>query len=367
MRLTIPQDRFADALGTVSRAVSPKNTIPALAGVHVRATPGRLLLRATDLELAIERTVEAEVHEPGEAILPARYLADLVRKIPFGDVDLEVKDGQPVATVRWGKSHYTIHGFPAADFPDIPAVSGPSFRVDRGAFRELIRQTAFAAAQEEARPYLKGVFLTLAGSELLGVATDSIRIATTRVPADNPENQSLQVIVPGRSLQELARLLAGAEEEEPLRVSAQPNQVSFDLGAIRVISRLLEGQYPDVLRLIPTSYPTRARLDRSQFLEAIDRAQVLSRDGSLRFSVGPEQLVITGATPEVGQVYEEVPLVLEGDPLDIGFNARYLTEGLRAMDDREFWFEFSGSRNPARIRPAEGEGYVYVVLPLVTF
>lgn len=366
MHLIVSQETFSDALGTVTRAVSLKNTIPVLSGVHLHATAEGLLLRATDLELAIEERVEANVLVPGEVILPARYLADLVRRIPFGDIDLELAADQPVASLRWGKSHYTIHGFPAADFPDIPASEGSSFTVLPSALRDLIRRTAFAASSDDARPFLKGVLLTLQGAELSAVATDSVRIAHARILADNPENLSLQTLVPGRSLQELSRLL-GTAGDAPVRIAAQGNQVFFDLGAVRVISRLLEGQYPDVLRLIPTHYPTRVRLEKDVFLEAIDRAQVLSRDGSIRLAVGPETLTITAVAPEVGQVYEEIGLVLEGDPLEIGFNARYLAEGLRVLEDREFWLEFSGSRNPARIRPAEEDGYVYVVLPLVTF
>lgn len=271
------------------------------------------------------------------------------------------------ATLRWQKSQYLIHGFAAEQFPHIPEPdAGSTFTVSQSHLRDVLRQTAFAAAHDETRPYLTGAHLTVRGDELAAVATDSVRIAHSKTQVQNPAGVLVQAIVPGRSLHELARVLAGDAAAET-QVAVAANQIFFDLGHLRVISRLLDGQYPDVLRLIPQHYSTRARVATDLFLEAVERASLLSREGAIKLGLSPGLLTITANTPEVGQVYEELPIDLSGDPLEIGFNARFLMEGLRALEDQEFSFEFSGSRNPSRISPANGGGFLYVVLPLITY
>ncbi|MFO7171743.1 MAG: DNA polymerase III subunit beta [Bacillota bacterium] len=368
MRAIVPQETLAEALSTVSKAVSSKSTIPVLSGVLLEARSDHLLLRATDLELAIEASAAAQVQAEGSIVLPAKLLTDLIRRIPFGDLEIAVDPGHYTATIRWGRSQYLLHGFPADQFPQIPQPGDEShFIVSQPALRDLIRQTSFAAAHDETRPYLTGVYITLSGEQLSGVATDSVRIAHTWVPARNPQHLSVQAIVPSRSLNELARVLSTDPEAEA-RVAITGNQAFFDLGSVRVISRLLEGQYPDVLRLIPQSYGTRATLNKEQFLEAVERAALTTKDGAIKLEVGPDAMVIRANTPEVAQVQEELPLTLEGDPLEIGFNARYLIEGLKVLDDPDFLFEFSGSRNPSRISGTTGTShYLYVVLPLITY
>lgn len=367
MKIIVAQETLAEALSTVSKAVSAKNTIPVLSGIFLQAREDTLFLRATDLELAMESSAKVQVVQEGTIVLPARYLTDLVRRIPFGDIELSVDTRNYTATLRWQKSQYLIHGFPAEQFPHIPDPDAAStFTVSQPLLRDVLRQTAFAAAHDETRPYLTGVHITLRGEELSAVATDSVRIAHSRTRVQNSGGVAAQAIVPGRSLTELARVLSG-EPADNVQISVSANQVFFDLGNLRVISRLLEGQYPDVMRLIPQQYSAKARIAKDQFLEAIERASLISKDSAIKLGISQGLLTITANTPEVGQVYEEVPIDLQGDPLEIGFNARFLMEGLRVLDDQEFLFEFSGNRNPSRVSPAGSGGFLYVVLPLITY
>lgn len=367
MHLIVEQETFAAALTTVSKAVSAKNTIPALSGVLLRARQDTLMLQATDLELAMQSSAPAQVLEEGAIVLPARYLTDLVRRIPFGQIELSVDRHNYTATLRWQKSQYMIHGFPPDQFPHIPEPDVSSlFTISQSLLREVLRQTAFAAAHDETRLYLTGVHLTIRGTELLAVATDSARIAHSRAHIQNPAGVAAQAIVPSRSLHELVKVLSG-EPGDDARIAVTANQIFFDLGNLRVISRLLEGQYPDVLRLIPHQYATRVKVARDQFLEAIERAALITKDSAVKLGITPGLLTITANTPEVGQVYEEVPIELSGDPLDIGFNARLLMDGLKVMVDQEFTFEFSGNRHPSRITSAGDEAFLYVVLPLITY
>jgi len=368
VKIIISQEALSAALGIVSRAVSSKNTIPVLSGIYLAAKGEQLTLRATDLELAIESSAPCRVETEGEIVLPARYFGDLVRRIPFGDLQLSADLRNYTATVRWGKSEYVIHGFAADQFPTIPDIDGAStFQVRQVVLRDLLRQTTFAAGHDESKPWLTGVFFKLREDRLTGTSTDGVRIAHAEAEALNPEQSSFAVIVPSRSLSELTRLLS-ADEEALATVSVTPNQIFFDLGTIRVISRLLEGQYPDVLRLVPQHYPTEVILSRTEFLEAIERAALIARDGAIKLGVGEGRVTITSNTPEVGHVYEEVPASsFTGDPLDIGFNSRFLMEFLKVVEAAEIRFQCSGSRNPARLQPVENAHFTYVVLPLITY
>lgn len=368
MKITITQEGLSSALGLVAKAVSTKNTIPVLSGIYLSARDGLLSLRATDMELAIESSVACQVETAGEVVLPARYLTDLVRKIPYGNIELSVDLRNFTATVRWGKSQYVIHGFSAEQFPTLPDTEGAStFVASQVLLKDLLRQTTFAAGHDESKPWLTGVLFKLRENRLNGTATDGVRIAYAEADADNPGGHSFSIIIPSRSLNELTRLLSG-EAADAARIAVTSNQVFFDLGRVRVISRLLEGQYPDVMRLVPQSYPTEITINRSELMDAIERAALIAKDGAVKIGLNDGRITITSNTPEVGQVYEEVPAGhLVGDPLDIAFNSKFLVDFLKVLEEPEFRFNCSGSRNPVRLQPVSNGHFVYVVLPLITF
>lgn len=368
MKITISQEALNSTLSLVSKAVSTKNTIPVLSGVHLSARSDVLTLRATDMELAIESSTPCKVAEEGEIVLPSRYLTDLVRRIPFGDIELSADLRNYTATVRWGKSQYVIHGFSADQFPSVPDTEGASsFTASQVLLKDLLRQTTFAAGHDESKPWLTGVLFKLRENRLTGTATDGVRIAYSETDAENPQGHSFSVIIPSRSLNELTRLLS-ADAADTSRIAVTANQIFFDLGKVRVISRLLEGQYPDVMRLVPQSYPTEINLSRAEFMEAIERAALIAKDGAVKVGLTDQRITITSNTPEVGQVYEEVPAgTLLGDPLDIGFNSKFLIDYLKVLEEPEFCFQCSGSRNPARLHPVGNTRFVYVVLPLITY
>lgn len=367
VKLKVSQDDLANALGVVSRAVSSKNAIPVLSGIYLAAKNAGLILRATDLELEMDSTIPAQVSEEGAIVLPARYLTDLIRHIPFGDIEITTDDSNFTATLRWGKSHYVIHGFQPDQFPYLPEADGDTtLELKQSLLRDVLRQTVFAASHDEARPYLTGVHFVLRGNDLLAEATDGARIAFVRTPVDNRAGLELNVIIPTRSLNELGRILSD-KDTDTLHLSLKANHAFFDLGGIKVATRLLDGQYPDLMRLVPQSYPSGVTLAKGNFTDACERAALIATDSGIKLSFTPSLLTITANAPEVGQVYDEIPAALQGPPVDIGFNTRYLIEGLKALSAQEFLFELSGSRNPARIRSTNGDGYVYIVLPLITY
>lgn len=368
MRITISQESLNSTLSIVSKAVSTKQTVAVLSGIHMSARDGLLTLRATDMELAIASSAPCQVVDEGEIVLPSRYLTDLVRRIPFGDIEIAADSRNFTASVRWGKSQYVIHGYSPEQYPDVPEIDeAATFTASQEMLRDLLRQTTFSAGHDESKPWLTGVFFKLRENRLSGTSTDAARIAHAETSADNPAGHSFSIIIPSRSLIELTRLLS-TEAKATARIAVSANQVFFDLGGVKVISRLLDGQYPDVMRLVPQSYPTEVTASRTEFLEAIERAALMARDGAVKIGLGEGRITITSNSPEVGQVYEEVPAGrLVGEPLDIGFNSKYLIDYLKVLEEAEFRFQCSGSRNPARLQPVSNSQFIYVVLPLITF
>lgn len=368
MKIVIAQDALNAALSTVAKAVSTKNTIPVLSGILLSARGETLTLRATDMELSIGSSGPAQVLQEGEIVLPARYLSDLVRRIPFGDLELTADYRNFTATLRWGKSSYVIHGFQAEQFPSLPEIDETSvFTASQSLLRDFLRQTSFACAHDESKPWLTGVLFTLRDDKLTGVATDGSRIAYREAQVENTAGHHFSVIVPSRSLNELTRLLS-SESADNARICVTANQVFFDLGNVRIISRLLEGQYPDVMRLIPQNYPTQITANKADFLDAIERAALIAQHGAVKIGLTSGKITITSNTPEVGQVYEEVSAGdIQGDPLDIGFNSKLIIDCLKVLDDSQFRFQCSGSRLPARLQPVDDSNFIYVVLPLISY
>lgn len=371
MKFTASQADLSYGLQTVAKAVSTKNTLPILSGILVKGDGNRLNLTATDLEIGIECMVSAQVAEEGSIVLPARYLTEIVRKIPAAAVEVEVDPRNYTAVLRWDRSQYTIHGFSPEQFPFLPrATQDAGYKLPQNVLRNMIRQTAFAVSHDETRPILTGAQMTLRDGHCQLLATDGVRIAyrRTALPESSQGGQSSSLVLPGRTLSELSRLLA-ANDEDTVGISVTPTQAFFDLGDVRLVSRLLEGQYPDVLRLVPQSYSTSLTLSAQQLHDACERASLIARDGSgaIKLGIDPERVTITSSTPEVGQVYEEVAASVQGDPLEIGLNPRFVMDGLKALDSDQLLFEFSGNRTPSRMKPQDRDDFLYVVLPIVVW
>lgn len=369
MLFTVHQSDFAQAVATAAKAVSTRNTLPILSGILLKAEGSTLQLTATDLEIGIEVRIPAQIEQAGQVVLPARYLTEIVRRIPDETVRVEIDPRNFTAVLRWGKSQYTIHGNDAEQFPYLPEPAGPDgYRIDQALLRHLIRQTAFAVAHDESRPILAGAQFRFAPPDLQVIATDGVRIAYRRGKLQTESTEAREVVIPGRTLNELSRLL-GADADAMVTIRLTDSQAFFEMDGLRLVSRLLEGQYPDVLRLIPQNYSTRLQLPTQEFFESCERAALIARDGNnaIKLDIQPDRLVITSSVPEVGQVYEELAATMSGEPLEIGLNPRFLTEGLRVLDAEEFVFEFTGNRTPTKITPLDGDHFFYVVLPIVVW
>lgn len=363
MKITALQETLASAIGTVSRAVSSRTTIPVLSGILLTASDNQLQLTATDQEIGITLAIPITVHEPGAVVLPAKYFGEIVRRLPGGEIDIDVKAN--VATISWQRSQFTINGFAAEEFPLLPEDnSSMTLEIDQTQMRNLIRQTIYCTARDEIRPTFTGVLFKAVPETLELVATDGARLAYSRATATTAEGQTFQTIVPGRSLSELTRILSG--DAKPVKIGFSGNQIHFTANGCHITSRLIEGQFPNYEMAIPKDYKCTLKISNREFTEALDRASLIAAENSymITLAVEEDRIILTCNTPDVGNVREEVLVEKDGDRLQIGFNARLLIEALRSIEYDDVLFELTGPLSPARIRPQATETTLAIVLPM---
>lgn len=366
MRFTLEQSALHEAVRSAARAVGARQTVPVLSGIHVAASGHELRLRATDLEVEVGLTVPAEVDVEGAVVLPGRYLLELVRRLPPGPLSVRVTPENATARIVVDGSEYVIHGFSAEQFPapGAPGGAAPSVSIEPKHLSTLLRETGFATGHDESRPWFTGVFLSLRDDQVIALATDGAILAYSEAPVHNPDGVALSVILPGRSLQELGRLLP---EAAGCRIGAGHSQFHFDLGSISLTSRLLEGQYPDFRKYIPANFPTQVRVSRERFQAACERAALAAHQSSIRLDAGPAGLKLTARTPEVGEVTERLPARVEGPEFTVPLNVHYVLSGLRSLEGPDLVLEFAGARTAVRFRSSPEAPSFFAVLPLLSF
>lgn len=367
MRLHTHQTALAPALQTALRAVPARTTLPALSGVLLTTESDHLTLQATDLDLAICTRVPADVSTPGAVLLPARFLAEIVRRLPPVTVTVDVDPVNWTATIAAGSSEFVVHGQAPENFPGLPRPEGGQMAAPSAALlRRVLQTTLFAASEDDARPILTGVQITFRTGELRALSTDGFRIAYRRVPDDSlADDADLSVTLPRRTLAEVARLLG---DEGTVSLLAARTHVLFHLGHVQVLSRVLEGAYPPVLDLVPKTYPARLRVERERLEAACERVSLLAdplqRAYPVTLSWATGSLVLSASSPSVGRAREELPAHAEGDAFHVIFNAQLLLDGLRNVQASDVVLELSGPLTAARLSSPQDDGYLYVLMPM---
>ncbi len=383
MKLTCLPEKLGEGLATVGRAVSSKSTLPVLSNVLLQTEGGRLKLAATNLELAVSCWVGARVDEEGAITLPARLLIDYVGLLNPGEpLELALKGKK--AHLTCGRFEANISGIDAEDFPPIPTVSGgTSLSLRAPALKEAIQQVVFAAAQDDSRPVLAGVLLVAKEGKLTLAAADGFRLAVRKLDLADLGGESagepldLSTIVPARTLAEVARGLSD-DDEERVEVATTPdrNQILFRHKGAEIVSRLIEGQFPDYDRIIPKDAKTRVTLQTADFLRATKAAQVFARDNSMivRLQLVPPEgdasielgkVTITSTSAEIGDNTGDVDASVEGEAQHVAFNGRCLRDALEALDTQNTYLEVTGPASPGILRPADGpNGYLHVIMPM---
>jgi len=363
------QENLARGLSVVSRAVSSRSTLPVLANVLLKTEDAGLKLTATNLEIGITYWVPGKIDEDGATTVPAKLLTDLVNSLPPGDkVELEVTAGDTLH-VKAGRFQTHIKGIDADEFPAIQtAGERPTTRIAQNVLRRALAETAFAAASDEARPILTGVLARFEGDQLTLAAADNYRIAVKTVPILDPVPET-SVVIPARALNELSRILADVDDPVEVVLAAGRNQVLFHLDGIDLVSRLIDGQFPNYQQVMPQAHATRAVLDREELLRAVRPAALIAHESAniVKLQIGGDDGGITvSANAEVGDHVGQVEAAVEGDGTTIAFNARYLADVLTNVAAEQFALELNGPLSPGVFKPIGDDQYVHVVMPVRT-
>lgn len=368
MRMMIYKEDLLYAVNAVERAISGKNTLPVLSGILISAEAGRAIFRATDLELAVECAVNAETEVEGSVVLPGRKLAQLVRLLPNGPVQI-VADSDQQIEIRYGGSQVFFPQLRPEDFPLLPEPEGElRGNIAAPMLRRMVKQVGIATAADELRPVFTGVLAEFSGNEVTMVATDTHRLTRGRGKWKGEGEQS--VIIPSRVLQEVARLALNDEEEVALIVGK--NQVFFSFGNLTFTSRLIVGQYPDYQQVIPGKemFVAQAVVEKQALTETLERAALISqnpaqKNNTVRLTLLEDAVNISAETPDEGRINEQVAAGVSGEKFAINYNVRYLLDALKVMDAERISFDFTGANTPGIILPdGDDEQYLYLLLPV---
>ena len=369
MKFSCSKEKLLYGIQTVQKAVSSRTTVPLLTGIYLEVSGNKLIFRGTDLEIFIECILEVQVLEEGKTILPARFLHDLVRRLPEVDLHIEQPAGEKSLVFYYGQSQARINGMDATDFPQLPTINQPQqLEIPTPVFHDLVKKVHTASSTDITRPVFSGIYVETEDEEFLTmVATDTHRLAYAKAPLPDEERADFSFIVPTRSLLEISRL---TEEEESLIIVAGKNQASFQTGNLTMTTRLIEGDFPLYRQVIPEDHSTRIRVNISLLYETIDRAILLARDEAkirshaVFLKTMGNTLIVESQSPEIGTIHEEIPIYLEGEDMEIAFNGKYLTDALKSMETEEAYFDLTGALSPGIFRPVDNDHFLYLILPV---
>ena len=366
MKVYCSKDSLITGVNTVQKAVSNKNTLPVLQGIMIKAEGQSLIFEATDLEIGIRCVVPAQVNREGVAVLPSRLFSDLVRKLPDAIIELELEN--EVINIHYNESSLSLRGYDPEEFPLLPDLfDADKFNLPVSIFKNMIKQTIFACSTEESRPVFTGCLLQIEDTNIRLIATDTHRLAYRIAEISNPEQVKFQGIIPAKTLGEIYRLLK--DEDEDLFIRFNQAQIVFQFGSVHLLSRLIEGQFPNYKQVIPQSCQSKLLLSARLFQDSVERASLLARDGShasiIKLTVDNERLSID-QTSELGKISEQMEIKKEGNDIKIAFNSKFLLDVLKIIDSGDIIFELSGPYSPGIIRPIDDPNYLYLALPVRT-
>jgi DNA polymerase-3 subunit beta len=374
MKVTILQENLARGLGTVSKAVSPRSTLPVLANILVATDEGRLRLSATNLEMGITCWIPARIDEEGSTTVPARTLSDLVGTLPGDQVLLKLDPSTQTLNLRSGTSTNDIKCIDAQEFPPLPV---PDFegavQINVGDFREMIHQVAFAASSDEARPVLMGVLVQVDKDKLTMAAADGFRLSVRKAVLSTPAPAPVSAIVPAQALKELARVAGDAEEPIYMVLPKGRGQVVFRVKDVEVVSQLIDGTFPDYQQIIPRSYKSRTLVSTSSLLKACKQAEIFAREGSnvARFNIKsaqgelqPSEVEISATSEETGKNETIVEATVDGSGLLIAFNVKFLREALEVIRTPNVALETSAPNAPGVVKPVGDDQFLHVIMPM---
>ena len=360
MKFRCERDVLVEALGTAGRAVSSRGgALPVLSGVRLEVSGDALRLAGTDLDLTIQVDTTVSGDSDGVAVVPARLAADIVRALDPGAVSVDAGDDE--VRITSGRSQFAVRMLPVDEFPRLPTPSGDAVTLAGSDFAEALRQVVRAASADDARPVLTGVLMAAEESGLRLVSTDSYRLAVRDLPGTTILREGQKVLVPARALNELQRLVSSAPE---ITLRLAEHDATFEVGSVRLTTRLIEGEFPNYRQLIPSSYPNRLIVGKEPLLDALRRVKLLVRDQTtpVRIALRPDGIELTVVSSEVGQATEDVDAKYEGTEMTVAFNPGYLIDGVEAVDSSDVLLETLDALKPATLKATEGGDYLYLLM-----
>jgi len=372
MKLTITQAQLAYGLGIVSRAVSPRSTLPVLNNILIATDKGRLRLSATNLELGITCWIGADIEEEGSITIPARIFFDLINTLPSNKVNLSLNTRTQTLNIHCGTSNFDIKGIDAQEFPPMPSPDLSSgVELNIADFKEMIHQVSFAASTEESRPVLQGVLMEINNNKLSLAATDGFRISVRTAELSTSQDKPVKVIIPARSLSELARIATDGNEIVTMIVPPDRGQAIFHMKNAELVTQLIEGNFPDYRAIIPRSFKTRTVISTNEFLKACRQAEIIAREGNnvIRLNFQPQNdapgtVEFSTQSEEMGSGEVVVDANIEGPELLIAFNVRYLSEVLEVIGTPNTILETNANNTPGLLSPVGNDNFRHVIMPM---
>ena len=361
LRITCSKDELVHGLGVVARAVSTRTSVQILSGILIEAQGDELRLAATDMEISLRATTSARVEGDGVIVLPGKTLADIARLLPADEVTIEHRPAESVVHVTSGSASYTLNTYNPEDFPRLPDLGAiPTFTVERESLLETIGRVARAASRDESRPVLTGILVHFEGGKLVMAATDSYRLAVKETALEGAP-RDLEAIVPSRALQELARIATSGDEIE---IGVHENQVLFATSGVWLTTRRIDGQFPNYRQLLPEAFEHELTLPRGELLDVVRRASVMiQRSTPLQVRLAEGELTVVARTQDVGESHESMPAAFTGEPLEIGFNADFLRDGLESIAGDDVRVKLISPLRPAVLQ-GDGDDFTYLVMPI---
>lgn len=361
MKFSLSKEKLLSGLQTVQNVVNTRTTLPILSNVLLEAREGRLRLSTSDLDVSVSGSVEATIEREGVTTLPARRLATIVRELPAAEIFVEV-DGKNVASIRCGQSFFKINGLPEEEFPPLPRFEQAKvFTLKQKDLRDGLRKTSYAISTDETRYVLNGILFSFKEEKLTMVATDGRRLALVDLEVEFPRSQEVDMIVPTKCITELVRLLG---DEGDLTLSVTDNQLAFEIGTTRLISKLVEGNYPNYRQVIPSEPKERVTLEREMFLAAVHRVSLLAseKSNSVKLVFTKNNIEIVANTPDIGEAHESLPVTYKGKEFSIAFNPDFLQAPLRALPNEEVYLDLIDEMSPGVIKI--NTPFLYVLMPM---
>lgn len=368
MKITCTKELLSHAVQIVQKAVATKAQMPILTGIYMTAADNILELQATDYEIGVSCKIEAEVEEPGSVVLSGRYFQEVVRKLPGDRIEISSNNEDRTIKITSNFAQFNLLCLPAEEFPVLKPLAGDTvFQIRDNILRELIKKTVFACANDEARPIFTGGLLEVNNHDVTMVATNTHRLALKKDMIDRFDG-NIKMIIPAKILNELARVMV-SDVPSNVTISCQRNQIGFAFDNVYILSRLIEGQFPDYNRVIPPNFATTVTINTDQFLDAVERVSLLARDGEynvIKLSFRNNSVIITSNNPDIGKAEENVNASIDGNELDIAFNAKYVTDILKNISSDQLTFSLNTPLSPASVKPLDDPNYTYIITPVRT-